>query len=69
MLESVGPARAEASARRFGHAERDLRRAAHGDDFAFAGYDEDLDWPEGTAGHFARKVGGRLGGRAEDLHE
>eukprot|EP00969_Alexandrium_andersonii_P299948 13259909-Alexandrium_andersonii.AAC.1 len=42
-LESFGFARGRASACCFYNAELDVRRAVHGDDFAFTGYDADLD--------------------------
>eukprot|EP00969_Alexandrium_andersonii_P004748 205605-Alexandrium_andersonii.AAC.1 len=41
-LEGFGFVRGEASACCFRHPGRDVKRVAHGDDFTFAGLDEDL---------------------------
>eukprot|EP00969_Alexandrium_andersonii_P157535 6962888-Alexandrium_andersonii.AAC.1 len=49
VLESFGFVRGEASARCFYNAELDVRCAAHGGDFTFAGYDADLGAVENLA--------------------
>eukprot|EP00969_Alexandrium_andersonii_P065247 2873739-Alexandrium_andersonii.AAC.1 len=50
--------------------ELGVRRVVHGDDFAFAGYDADLDIVEKQMDEkFVCKVEGRLGGGPSDLQE
>eukprot|EP00969_Alexandrium_andersonii_P010168 443660-Alexandrium_andersonii.AAC.1 len=46
ILQGLGFARGKANARCFFHPDHDFRRVVRGDDFAFAGYDPDLDWEE-----------------------
>eukprot|EP00969_Alexandrium_andersonii_P256978 11361355-Alexandrium_andersonii.AAC.1 len=43
-LQGFGFAQGKASACCFYHPDRDIRRVARGDDFAFAGHDPDLGW-------------------------
>ena len=46
----------------FYHADRDISLAVHGDDFTFAGVQEDLDWiTDHMRGWFEMKVRGTLG--------
>eukprot|EP00969_Alexandrium_andersonii_P242199 10697423-Alexandrium_andersonii.AAC.1 len=69
-LEGFGFARGRANARCFYHPGRDIRCVAHGDDCAFAGYDEDLDWVQvQMEERFVCKVEGQLGGGPQDLLE
>ena len=54
----------------FRHNDRDLRCVVHGDDFAFARGDEDLDWVQKKMEEsFLIKIVGKLGPDADDLKE
>eukprot|EP00969_Alexandrium_andersonii_P181717 8030346-Alexandrium_andersonii.AAC.1 len=69
-LESSGFARGRASARCFYNAELGARCVARGDDFAFTGYDADLDIAEKHMDEkFMCEIEGRLGGGPSDLRE
>eukprot|EP00969_Alexandrium_andersonii_P331231 14639670-Alexandrium_andersonii.AAC.1 len=47
-----------------------MKRVVHGDDFALAGCDEDLDWAQSCVEmRFLRKIEGRLGGGGSGLKE
>ena len=62
VLVSFGFKRGRASSCCFYHPERDIRCVVHGDDFAFTGYDEDLNWVQAQMeSRFLCKVAGRLG--------
>eukprot|EP00969_Alexandrium_andersonii_P011714 510547-Alexandrium_andersonii.AAC.1 len=69
-LESFGFARGNASACCFYNAELDIRCVVRGDDFAFAGYDADLDIVEKLMEEkFLCEAEGRLGCGPRDLRE
>ena len=66
-LEGVGLRRGTAAPTIFNDKERDLQCVAHGDDFTFLGYDEDLDFIQAEMGKWDEiKVRGRLGPDAQD---
>ena len=61
-LESLGFVRGRASACCVYHPGRDVRCVAHGDEFTFTGYDEDLTWVETVMSKaFLCKVGAAWG--------
>jgi hypothetical protein len=69
-LEKMGFLRGKASPCCFHHPQWDLRCVVHGDDFVFAGGDDDLAWVQSEMDkRFLVKVIGKLGGDAGDLSE
>ena len=63
-----GFVRGKASTCVFVHPTRDLRCVVHGDDFIFAGGDDDLTWIEARMHEsFLIKIVGKLGGMQETL--
>ena len=70
QLQSMGFLRGRASPCCFYHPQRGLRCLVHGDDFVFAGTEENLDWVNARmADAFLVKVVGRLGPDSTDLQE
>ena len=66
----MGFKRGRASPCCFSHRSRDLVCVVHGDDFIFAGKEEELDWVEKEMhARFLTKVMGRLGGDLNDAKE
>lgn len=69
-LEECGFQRGAGCPVLFYHAGQDLSAGAHGDDFVFCGYEEDLRWiADYLKKHFELKVRAVLGGGAEDDKE
>ena len=68
VLFEAGFERGTASPVSFWHERRSMWCIVHGDDFTFAGYDEDLDFIEGIVKDaYEIKVRGRLGSGRNDV--